>query len=196
MFDDLNSPKFIAQLKSGDRASFEKLATDLFVPLWKFLVTIQGVPEPDAEELAQDVLMKVYRNIGNFRVAGSAKPTTWIFQIANNLAIDFHRARRPASTEEQHTMPSFRGARIPVTIELLTWLKNELEKLDPDVQRILQWRVRDINYTEIGKWLEVKPATARVRYCRAIKKLQRAGREVANGFSDAAEEVAVGAAHR
>ena len=48
-----------------------------------------GVYETDAEELAQDVLMKVYAKVGTFHRSGKAMLTTWIFQIAGNRAIDF-----------------------------------------------------------------------------------------------------------
>ena len=49
------------------------------------------VPEMDAEECSQDVLLKMYSKVANFRNDGRSKLTTWIFEIAKNCAIDFHR---------------------------------------------------------------------------------------------------------
>jgi len=63
-FEDLNSEKFLAELISGSKQAFDRLAGDLFQPLWRFLVSKMDVPEADAEELVQDVLMKVHSHLG------------------------------------------------------------------------------------------------------------------------------------
>lgn len=44
------------------------------------------VGEPEAEDLTQEVFIKVYRNFGNFR--GECLLSTWIYKIATNVAID------------------------------------------------------------------------------------------------------------
>jgi RNA polymerase sigma-70 factor (ECF subfamily) len=59
----------------------------------------------DAEEVTQDVLMKVFRNVGSFR--GDAALTSWIYRITFNAAISHLRRQRargagrhvPLSTE-------------------------------------------------------------------------------------------------
>jgi RNA polymerase sigma-70 factor (ECF subfamily) len=47
----------------------------------------------DAEEVAQDVFIKAYRYLADFK--GNAKFTTWIYTIANNTSISFLRKKRP-----------------------------------------------------------------------------------------------------
>ena len=57
------------------------------------------VPEADAEEIASDVLFTVTRKIHTFKCGGRAKLTTWIYEIAKNRAIDFHRKTRVEEVE-------------------------------------------------------------------------------------------------
>jgi RNA polymerase sigma-70 factor (ECF subfamily) len=47
----------------------------------------------DAEEVAQDVFIKAYKYLADFR--GNSKFTTWIYTIANNTSISFLRKKRP-----------------------------------------------------------------------------------------------------
>src|SRR4026208_2353326 len=46
----------------------------------------------DAEDLSQEVFMKVYVSIKDFR--GDAKLTSWLYRIAMNLCIDKSRRKR------------------------------------------------------------------------------------------------------
>jgi RNA polymerase sigma factor (sigma-70 family) len=99
--------------------------------------------------------------------------TTWIFHIAHNYAIDFHRVAHEKQRELQDNdepakwYGEFAGRNAP----LLAWLRDELEKLHADDQRILLWRAQELSYAEIAGWLGIKEDTARVRYFRAKKKL-------------------------
>ena len=170
--EDLNAPEFLAELQGGSIEPFNRLATETFEFLWRFLL-LHGVPEPDAEEIVQDALMRVYCNVGTFRRNGQAKLTTWIFQICRNLAVDFHRVSRPvqqAVTEDNvptHSDQQFAGR----NAAYMSRLREALEQLATEDQEVLLWRSRDIAYAEIAGWLGVKEGTARVRHLRAEKKL-------------------------
>ncbi|HET7699196.1 MAG TPA: sigma-70 family RNA polymerase sigma factor [Vicinamibacterales bacterium] len=60
----------------------------------------------DAEEVAQDVLLKVYRKIEAFR--GDAALSSWIYRITFNTAMSRLRSIRPMRTVELQT-PDFTG---------------------------------------------------------------------------------------
>jgi RNA polymerase sigma factor (sigma-70 family) len=157
------------------------MAGDLFQPLWLFLVSKENVPEPDAEELVQNVLMKVYYRVGTFCDDGRAKLTTWIFEIAKNCAIDFHHVRREElesltlTEKEEIALPVLRDEHFAGrNRELLEWLKGELSKLSAENQDIQLWRAQGFTYAEIGAWLGITEGAARVRHTRATKKLMAA----------------------
>jgi RNA polymerase sigma factor (sigma-70 family) len=134
------------------------------------------VPELDAEELAQDVLLKMHSKVGTFQRDGRANLTTWIFQIALNLAKDFHEAQIEKLLELNENDPPVQwdGEFAGRNSAFLAWLKDELEKFSADDVQLLLWRAQDFTYAEIGGWLGVKKVTARVRHCRAKKKLDAA----------------------
>jgi RNA polymerase sigma-70 factor (ECF subfamily) len=82
----------IQGLKAGDPESYEVLVSDYGDRLRRFAARMAG---PDAaEDLVQDVFLRVYRSIHAFDPAGSL--AAWIFTIANNLCVDHLRKRPPA----------------------------------------------------------------------------------------------------
>jgi len=52
----------------------------------------QMVPQPEVNDLLQQVLIKVVRAQNSFR--GAAEPRTWLHQIARNTALDYLRSRQ------------------------------------------------------------------------------------------------------
>ena len=83
--------ELIERLKQGDEAAFRTL-----VERYQDLVynTALGVVqnESDAEDVAQEVFIQVYRSIGNFK--SEAKLSTWIYRITTTRALDLLRARK------------------------------------------------------------------------------------------------------
>jgi RNA polymerase sigma-70 factor (ECF subfamily) len=81
----------IEQLKKGDEAAFKTI-----VELWQDMVynTILGIVqnETDAEDLTQDVFIKVFESIGSFK--GESKFSTWLYRIATTRALDLLRSKK------------------------------------------------------------------------------------------------------
>src|SRR6266550_4234666 len=83
------APDFDAELmlrvKEGDRASFGVLLDKHRSPVIHFLYRmVQN--HAVAEELAQEVFLRVYRSRGSYEP--TAKFTTWLFRIATHLALN------------------------------------------------------------------------------------------------------------
>jgi RNA polymerase sigma-70 factor (ECF subfamily) len=87
----ISETELIAQLKLGDESAFKEI-----VEQWKDLVynTILGIVqnETEAEDLTQDVFIKVYENISSFK--GESKLSTWLYRIATTTALDFLRSKK------------------------------------------------------------------------------------------------------
>lgn len=83
--------ELIEQLKQGDEAAFKTI-----VEQWKDMVynTILGIVqnETEAEDLAQDVFIKVFEKIGTFK--GDSKFSTWLYRIATTTALDHLRSKK------------------------------------------------------------------------------------------------------
>lgn len=74
----------VAGLQRGDQAAVRQLA-ELYGPRIHQLALRHMKNREDAEEVTQDVLMKVYRKIGAFR--GDSALSSWIYRITFNTAM-------------------------------------------------------------------------------------------------------------
>src|SRR5437879_6034951 len=76
--------------KKGDDDAFSKLVTTYQDRLTTIFLHMTQNQE-SAEDLAQDVFMRIYRARNGYQP--TAKFSTWLFRIANNLAINAHRKK-------------------------------------------------------------------------------------------------------
>ena len=100
----------IAGLQSGDPASIRQLA-ELYGPRIHQLALRHMKNREDAEEVTQDVLMKVYRKIGAFR--GDSALSSWIYRITFNTAMSRlrqHRSERAAEQERDRALAALESS--------------------------------------------------------------------------------------
>jgi RNA polymerase sigma factor (sigma-70 family) len=90
--------KLIGRVAEGDRGAFERLF-EHFAPRVKGLMLRAGASSDDAEEIAQETLLAVWRKAAQFDPA-SGGPSAWIYTIARNLRIDaLRRAARTGAVD-------------------------------------------------------------------------------------------------
>ena len=82
----------IRGLKTGNPQAYTRLVDEYGDRLRRFAARMAG-PEA-ADDVVQEVFLRVYRSIRTFDPAGSL--AAWIFTIANNLCVDHLRKRPPA----------------------------------------------------------------------------------------------------
>ena len=80
--------EFIERFKRGDQTAFDALVDRYAGRAFQIAYGVLGSRE-DAEEVAQDVFVRVHRALGKFR--GDAEFTTWMYRIALNLARNKYR---------------------------------------------------------------------------------------------------------
>lgn len=83
--------ELIQGIQQADRQAFRTLVVT-YQPM--VVNTCLGIVhnQPDAEDIAQDVFLEVFRNAGNFR--GDARLSTWLYRIAVNRSLNFVRNNR------------------------------------------------------------------------------------------------------
>jgi RNA polymerase sigma-70 factor (ECF subfamily) len=91
--------QLIARLQARDEAAVHELAERYGSRIYQ-LALRQMKNREDAEEVTQDVLVKVYRKIGAFR--GDSALSSWIYRITFNTAMSRLRNFRLARAAEQH----------------------------------------------------------------------------------------------
>ena len=130
-----------------------------------------------AEDLAQEVFLRILRKAGSFRQDGSFK--AWLFNIARNVTLDYlrkeKRVGKMASVEDSNELQlvDHRSAeQAAAGTQTMNLVARALANLPAAVQEVI-WlgRFEFDSYEELGQALGCKPATARVRMHRAMQQL-------------------------
>jgi len=128
-----------------------------------------------AEDLTQDVFLKVYRGLSGFSERSAF--TTWLFQIAKNTAIDELRAieRRPQAVSiDDVLMPTLVEPRFEQA-EPIGALWAAVATLNADLRTALLLRdVVGLSYAEIADSLEITLTTVKWRIHKARESVQAA----------------------
>src|SRR5687767_8130173 len=96
--DRTQDRQLISRLQAGDDTAVRELA-DRYSPRIYQLALRHMRNQQDAEEVTQDVLMKVYRKVDAFR--GDAALSSWIYRITFNTAMSRLRGTRLARQADQ-----------------------------------------------------------------------------------------------
>jgi RNA polymerase sigma-70 factor (ECF subfamily) len=83
----------------GDVEAFLRIY-DHFAPRLKRYLLCHGVAAPQADDLVQEAMMRVWRHAARFD-AGRASLSTWLFRIVRNLQIDAHRREAHRQVEDE-----------------------------------------------------------------------------------------------
>jgi len=89
-----NDAALVDAIRRGDAGSREALYHRFKRRVFALAVRIVGTV--DAEEVAQEAFIRIFRGLGKFR--GDAALATWIYRLAVNAALS-HRSRRPPVAE-------------------------------------------------------------------------------------------------
>src|SRR5687768_17749855 len=98
--------QLIGRMQAGDSSAVSELATT-YGPRIQQLAFRYVKNWEDAEEVTQDVLMKVYRKIDAFR--GDAALSSWIYRITFNTAMSRLRSGRMARLSEVQSADTSAG---------------------------------------------------------------------------------------
>ena len=90
-FKSLNEQELIQGLCNKDEAAFKYLVDTYQDRVYNTALGIVQNDE-DAEDVAQEVFIQVYRSIHSFK--GEAKLSTWLYRIATTRALDLLRSRK------------------------------------------------------------------------------------------------------
>ena len=165
------------RIRRGDRDAFDLFFDRFGGPLLGYLTGMAGEPAL-AEDLLQETLLRVYRNIGRYRERGLFR--AWVFRIATNLALSHLRRRRLvplAPLDERALQIPDRSRPAPhealESEERARWIDEGIETLPADQRTVFLLRVRhDLVVREIAAILCVPEGTVKSRFHHAVRKLR------------------------
>jgi RNA polymerase sigma-70 factor, ECF subfamily len=173
------------RVAAGDEASFNYLVQKYHRAMIHFLfrmVRNQAI----AEELAQEVFLRVYRSRESYRA--EAKFTTWLYRIATNLAVNHARDtkhERAAQTlyldapdEETGTTPDVADDELSVEQRMMRdermgAIRTHVMAL-PERQRmaVLMHKYQGMDYRQIGEVLKLSESATKSLLFRAYQTLR------------------------
>lgn len=183
-YDDL----LIERIKNGDHDAYHDMVARYWDRIFTRVHQLLKNPQ-DAEEVTQDAFIRAHRGLANFR--GDASFSTWLYQIATNLAHNrywywFRRKRdysisldQPLSDEGDLTLENVMpcGGETPldaaVTQEFVERVAACMDELGAKHREVLILRnVQNLSYEVIARQLDISVGTVKSRIARARERLR------------------------
>ncbi|MEE2988308.1 MAG: sigma-70 family RNA polymerase sigma factor [Verrucomicrobiota bacterium] len=178
----------IERIKAGDMAAYNVMVIRHYDRIFSRVSQLLNNKQ-DAEEVTQDAFIRAHRGLQNFR--GDASFSTWLYQIATNLAHNrywywFRRKRDQSISLDQpqcedgsltleNVMPCAdeNPAEAVVTQEFVDRVSACMQYLNDKHKEVLILRnVKNLTYDEIAQQLEISVGTVKSRIARARESLR------------------------
>lgn len=162
---------------NNPESSIVMIYKEHYLDVYRFLVCFSGNPN-DAEDLTQEVFIRVLKNLTNFNNRSSSLKT-WIFSIAKHVAIDHYRKKKFVSIFKEGFFNQIVSndkkpdEELEIT-EVKKIVHEAISKLKPNYRAVVilrginEFSVRET--AEILKWSESK---VKVYYHRSLRDLKR-----------------------
>ncbi len=173
-----NDNSIISRVLQGDQQAYAELVGRYrqFV----FTLCLRYAPaREDAEEIAQDVFIKAYRCLADFR--GDARFSTWLYTIVHTSCLSFLRKKRPdiKSLDDDRvfaaadTLDSGLRANQVEQKSRVAMVNQAIRLLSPDDAQIITLFYKgEQSLEEIGRILGIEPNTIKVKLHRARQRLR------------------------
>lgn len=168
----------IQAAKAGDQGAFRRLVEQHADPVRRTVISMLG-EGPLAEDVAQEVFIRLYRSLGKFQ--GAAQLGTYLHRVAINLSLDTikqqQRRRRWQLPFGKNTELMAKGIADPdVQFErqdLREGIARALRQLTPEFRAVVTLRlVQGYSVQETASILDIPIGTVASRLARAQRKLQ------------------------
>jgi RNA polymerase sigma-70 factor (ECF subfamily) len=174
---------------AGDAAAWEEIVQKYHRRIYNICYRFTGSGS-DADDLAQEVFIKMYRTLNTYDVERGAF-MTWVTTVTRNLLVDhFRKTRQDRVTDSLDTTASEHedvlplGERIPdkgpgpdtkvQSREAKEAVQEALQRLSPELREAVILRdLQDMDYKEIATVLRVPEGTVKSRINRGRAELAR-----------------------
>lgn len=96
------SKEIIQKCQNGNAAAFFELVQCYKSPLFAYVYRLNcSTADQEPEDILQEIFLKVYKNIRDFKQLPGACFSTWLFTIARNHCIDLMRKKKTDSHSKE-----------------------------------------------------------------------------------------------
>lgn len=187
--EDQQTGALLRRCAAGDAAAWEEVVRLHQRRIYNLCYRFTNSPD-DAQDLTQDVFIRVYRTLGSYDV-GKGAFSTWLTTLTRNLLVDhFRRTKQERMTDsmdvgirEEENSPAL-SEQIPdrgpapddrlASKETQAVVRRALARLSPDLREAVILRdLQDMDYKEIAQVLRVPEGTVKSRINRGRMELAR-----------------------
>jgi RNA polymerase sigma-70 factor (ECF subfamily) len=172
----IDDQKLIEAIQNGDTKAYAQL-----VNRYKDLVFTLAIRmlkhKEEAEEVAQDTFIKVFKSLDKFK--GDSKFSTWIYKVTYNTCLD--RIKKNKKHHNDVPIDEFTFNKLDsidnaldnmINEEKSVLIKNCINKLPEDSSALLTlFYFEELSLEEISKIINIEANTVKVKLFRARKKL-------------------------
>lgn len=182
----LEDQRLISALQAGEESAYEQLIERFQGSVYNLAYRLLN-DQSDAGDVAQEVFLKIFRNVGSFR--GDSSLRTWVYRIAVNESHNrrrwlFRHRRGETGIDEafddsdSREKPIMDSGETPFDFtmnrEAQVLLEEALAGVNPVFRTALVLReIEDMSYDEIAEILEVSIGTVKSRIVRGREALRR-----------------------
>ena len=177
--------EMMLRVKAGDDSAFNYLVQKYRRPMISFMYRMAH-NSAVAEDLAQEVFLRVYRSRGNYEP--SAKFSTWLYRIATNLGVNYARDTRherpenitnlDEADEETGQTPDLADKAPNIEEEILrrerlAAIRKKIDAL-PERQKmaVLMHKYQQMDYKQISEVLKLSESATKSLLFRAYETLR------------------------
>lgn len=182
--NELTDLELVERLQRGEDAAFDELMGRYKRPTVNFCYRLLGNAD-DADDVAQEVFVRLYQRIGDYRPRGKPSQTrrgcrvpqfsTWLFALAHNACIDRLRWRKRHPTEALDTAPEpATVSREAETREMGAHIAEAVAQLPEDQRTALVLaEYHGMSYAEIAGVMKCSEKSVESRLYRAKQILRQ-----------------------
>ncbi len=183
--DENSDAAIMLRVRDGDDSGFTYLIEKYRKQMIHYMFRMTG-NQAVAEELAQEVFLRVYRSRESYRA--EAKFTTWLYRIATNLGVNYardHKHEKAAQNvyldqpdAETGTTPDVADSRLTVEQKLLRNVRllgiraHVMALPERQRQAVLMHKYQEMDYREIGAVLKLSESATKSLLFRAYQTLR------------------------
>jgi len=178
MHVELTDTEIIRRILQGEQALYAQLVQKYQQYVFTLVLRFTDNRE-DAEELSQDIFVKAYRSLADFR--GDAKFSTWLYTIVRTSCITFLRKKKldTTSIDNERTLTQLENRESGFNANTIAqkskhaMVNTAIRLLSPDdAQLITLFYKGEQTLEEIGRIMGLEPNTVKVKLHRARHRLK------------------------
>lgn len=173
--DHRSDLELIQEFKNGNSNAFNLLVLRYQERI--YWVVRRLLPDHDeADDVVQDVFVKVYRSLNSFK--GDSSFYTWLYRIAMNLSLNEIRRKKTRKTFSLDDAVMQHESSEPLPVEQMEreeqtrLIKAAIERLPEKQKKVFVLRYyEELPYEEISKILKTSVGGLKANYFHAVKKI-------------------------